>query len=173
MVDDPTVDELAERRQVDIASRRAQLRERFAYLTAEIELAEKHGAEWRLVKDLKVLLAFVVRDADSLDLVELKPLAAKGARFTRAGRGEGSVKVLIRAVLPVIEKRLGRKATTLELWQACASKPHKKVKFYGSGTRPAAGWHIKTKGEPDTSYSRFGKSISEVRKVPATLPAGG
>jgi hypothetical protein len=184
MLGAPTADQLLEMRQAAIEARRAQLRERFAYLTAEIEKAEQHGAEKHAVKSLKTLLAFVVRDADTLDkeaviraktseAAELRPLAAKGEKFNRPGRGEGPVKVLIRKVLPAEKRRLGRKPTTLELWQACKAKAPRTMQFYGTGPRPTAIWHIKTKGEPDTSYTRFGVSISEVRKALATPPAGG
>jgi hypothetical protein len=112
-------------------------------------------------------------EAALIPLDGLLPKGAKGAKFSRPGRGEGPVKALIRQVLPVVQKKLSpKKPTTLEIWQACASKAKRTMKFYGTGPTPNAGWHIETKGEPDTSYRRFGQSISEVRKALATPPAG-
>lgn len=98
----------------------------------------------------------------------LLPMGARGAPFAaNSGRGESPLKKLVRAVLPRLEKRLGRKATVLEVWHACAARRGSGIKFHVSATwgEPLrAAWG----NDESASWARFRVIVSEVRKSPKT-----
>ena len=93
----------------------------------------------------------------------LLPKGAKGEKFTHPGRGEGSVKRRIRQVLPALEKRLGRKATMREVWDACGIRVGRKLKFYVH--RDGSPDHIWIEGVKPMGWDRFRVSVSEVRRT--------
>jgi hypothetical protein len=97
-------------------------------------------------------------------LLRAQPLARRGAPFTEHnGRGESQVKKLVREVLPKLEKKLQRNASSLEVWKACAARPRTGIQFTVHPTWGSPKSAIPTRGKP-ASWPRFQVIISEVRR---------
>ena len=69
--------------------------------------------------------------------------------------------------MPGLEKKLKRKATHLELWNACAAQRGTDIRFETSAAWGAPERAVPARGEPAT-WDRFKVIISEVRKKPKT-----
>lgn len=102
----------------------------------------------------------------SIRLAKAEPLSRFAVPFVKnAGRGEGPVKALVRKVMPGLEKKLKRKATHLELWNACAAQRGTDIRFETSAAWGAPERAVPARGEPAT-WDRFKVIVSEVRKKP-------
>lgn len=145
----------------DVAKRRAHLRERYQYLTAKIREAEELGADTSIIKSLRTLLSFVIRDANLLDRDEairaLKPKAIVGEKFT-AGRKAGSVGKLRMWVRKFVAKH--PTATPAQVWAALAKRPPKGFTVT-EGFRP----HVWVDGVGETGLARFRNIVSEERRA--------
>jgi hypothetical protein len=144
----------------DVAKRRAGLRERYAYLTAKVKEAEELDADAGIVKQLKTLLAFVIRDANLLDREEairtLKPKAAHGKKFT--GRKPGSFGKLHKWVQKFIAKH--PHAMPAQAWEALKNRPPKGFEVV-DGFKP----YVWVDGEGATGLARFKNIVSEERRA--------
>jgi hypothetical protein len=148
-------------REQDVVKRRAALRERYAYLTSKIKEAEALGVDVGIVKQLRHLLALVIRDANLLDREEtiraLKPKATVGEKFT-AGRKPGSVGKLRKWVRKFVAKY--PTATPALAWAALAKRPPKGITIV-EGVRP----HVWVDGDGETGLARFKNIVSEERRA--------
>lgn len=144
----------------DVAKRRAHLRERYQYLAAQIREAEELGADTSIVKTLRTLLSFVIRDASLLDRDEairaLRPKAIVGEKFT-TGRKKGTVGKLRKWV----EKFIARHptATPAQAWAALKSKPPKGIEVDDNFT-PTLWVH----GAGQVTRKTFQNTVAEVKK---------
>jgi hypothetical protein len=157
-----TLEDLERWHQDKVARRRAFLRKRYAYLTSAIRDAEAAGAEGApVLHELKILLGFVIRDANLLDRDEtiraMQPKAVVGERFT-AGRKAGTVSPLRLAVRRILTRR--PKATTAEVWGALKARPPRGITFVDS---PRLGRYVETEGRPDTSYRSLANIVAKER----------
>jgi hypothetical protein len=155
-------DDLPRWREQRVVEQRKHLRERYAYLTARIREAEAAGEEGRaVVKQLRTLLAFVIRDANLLDRDEavraLRPKAAVGEKFT-AGRKKGSVGRLRMWVRTFIGKY--PTASAAQAWAALAKRPPKGFTVV-EGFRA----HVWVDGAGETGLARFKNIVSEERRA--------
>jgi hypothetical protein len=152
-----TPEDLERRHEQDVARQRAYLRGRYAYLTSKIKEAEALGADISIIKSLKTLLAFVIRDANLLDRDEavraLTPKAAVGAKFC-AGRKRGTIGPVRAWLRKYLMKHPG--ATTAQAWAALAKRPPKGMTVRNN----RLGRYIETAGHADTSYRQFQNLVS-------------
>lgn len=157
-----TVEDLERLHQATVQQRRAQLRERYAYLNGAILEAEAAG-DAAAAHELTVLRGFVVRDAGILDRDEavrtLKPKALVGEKFTQ-GRKPGSASPLRLAVRRIVKRN--PKAKAAEVWAALKAKPPRGIVFHDEwgGDR-----YVKTEGHGRTEYRRFLNIVSEERNA--------
>lgn len=151
-----TPEDLNRWHEADVRKRRAFLRERYQYLTAKIKEAEELGADAGIVKQLKVLLAFVVRDANLLDREEtirdLKPKAIVGEKFV-AGRKSGTVGTVRGWIRKYMKKYPTAKPA--QAWEAFTKRPPRGCTVSGSD--------IWTDGAGGTSRAWFGTMVGQER----------
>lgn len=143
-----------------VAKRRAHLRERYQFLTSKIAEAEAVGADTSIIKSLRTLLSFVIRDANLLDRDEairaLKPKAIVGEKFT-AGRRPGTAGKLRKWVEKYLAKHPA--ATPSQAWAALAKKPPKGITVY-TGFAP----YLWVDGKGEVKLKTFQNLVGEVKK---------
>lgn len=156
-----TPDDLDRLHAEDVAKRRAHLRERYQYLTAKIQEAEELGADTSIVKSLRTLLSFVIRDANLLDRDEairaLKPKAIVGQKFI-AGRKVGTVGPVRKWVRKYMAKH--PTATADQVWRALKMRPPRGIKVEDPFALSAR--RIEH-AEGSTSYRQFRNIVSAER----------
>lgn len=146
-----------------------RLRDLLQAAASDPEVIASPGAAG-FVEIMLALAADAISTANAVDaLLPLDGELPKG-RFAkpfmdRAGRGEASVKKLVRLVLPALERRLKREASHREVWDACAKHRGTSIQFMCSPTWGTPVRAVPPHGAP-ASWGRFRVIISEVRASP-------